>query len=180
MKKVTKGIVAAGLGVGLLVGGGGTLAYWTDNQTVGGGTITAGHLNIVTDATNTGCGAWTLDTGEQAPSVYSPGDKIVPGDVLSRQCAFTIKATGNHLRATLAVSAANFTGGNTNFGGDLTVAVTGTKIDGNAATEFTEADDGKTLTTAVTVTFNSASGNATKDYTTLLSDVTVTASQVHA
>ena len=180
MKKVTKGIVAAGLGSTLLVGGAGTLAYWTDNQVVNGGAINAGRLNIVTDATNTGCGAWTLDTGESAPSTYTVGDPIVPGDVLTRQCAYTIQAVGNHLRATLSVSAANFSGVAGNFGGDLTAAIAGTRINGTPATEFTEADNGRTLTTSVTVTFNSASGNSTKNLQTVLDNITVTATQVHS
>jgi len=180
MQKVTKGIVAAGVGATLLVGGGGTLAFWTDNQTVPGGAINAGRLNIVTDATNTGCGPWTLDTGESAPSTYTVGDPIVPGDVLSRSCAYTVQAVGNHLRATLGVSAANFSGAAGNFGGDLTAAISGTKINGTPATEITEIDNGKTLTTSVTVTFNSASGNGTKNLQTVLDTITVTANQVHS
>ena len=101
MKKVTKGIVAAGLGAALLVGGAGTMAVWTEDETVGGGAINAGHLNLVTDGTNAGCGDWMLDTGESVPSTYTAGDPLVPGDVLTRDCAYTIEAEGNHLRATV-------------------------------------------------------------------------------
>ena len=64
MKKLSEGLVAAGVGTTLLVGGAGTLAFWTEDVTVGGGAINAGHLNLVTDATNVGCGSWKLDAGE--------------------------------------------------------------------------------------------------------------------
>jgi alternate signal-mediated exported protein len=181
MKKVTKGVVAAGLGATLLVGGTGTLAYWTDSQTVTGGAINAGNLRIIIDGTNTGCGAWTLDTGESPASTYNVGDPIVPGDVLSRTCNFTIVATGNHLRATLGVSAASFSGTNTDFGGKLTAAISGTAVNNvPGVTSITDDDNGKKLTTTVTVTFDSTAGNTTKLMQSVLDTITVTATQVHA
>lgn len=179
MKKVTKGVVAAGLGATLLVGGTGTLAYWNDSQTVTGGAINAGNLRIITDATNTGCGAWTLDTGEAPASTYNVGDPIVPGDVLTRTCNYTIVAVGNHLRATLGVSATNFSGTDGDFGGMLTAAVSGTAVDNTPVTSITDADHGKKLTTTVTVTFSSAATNTTKSLQTVLDSITVTATQVH-
>lgn len=179
MNKATKGALAAGLGVAMLSGGAGTLAYWNNSQTVDGTAINAGNLQIVTDATNTGCGSWTLDTGESAPSTYNDGDPLVPGDVLTRSCAFTIKATGNHLRANLSVSAANFSGTDGNFGGMLTASLSGTAIDGTPVTSFTEDDNGKKLTTSVTVTFSSAALNNTKLMKAALDNIVVTATQAH-
>jgi alternate signal-mediated exported protein len=180
MKKLSKGLVAAGVGTTLLVGGAGTLAFWTEDVTVGGGAINAGHLNLVTDATNVGCGSWRLDTGEAPATTYTVGDKLVPGDVLTRDCAYTIQAVGNHLRATVGVSAVNFSGTNTDFAGNLTAAVTGPKVNGVTASEFTDANNGQALTATVTVTFNSAAGNATEDMQSVLDAITVTATQVHA
>src|SRR4051794_15395746 len=100
MKKSSKGALAVGAGVALLLGGSGTLAFWSDSKPITGGAINSGHLRLVTDATNTGCGGWYLDSAEGAPVAYTVGDPIVPGDVLSRDCAYTVQATGNHLRAT--------------------------------------------------------------------------------
>jgi alternate signal-mediated exported protein len=180
MKKATKGTLASGVGVLLFLGGAGTLAFWTDSQAITGGAINTGHLRIVTDATNTGCGAWTLDSAESAPSTYTVGDPLVPGDVLTRDCAFTVQATGNHLRATVGITAVNFSGANGDFGGKLNASVSAVKIDGTPVTSFTEADNGGSLTASVTVTFDPSAVNATEDLATLLDSLTLTATQVHA
>ncbi len=180
MKNVTKGIVAAGLGATLLVGGAGTMAVWTEGVTVGGGAINAGHMDLVTDATNTGCGAWTIDTGESIPTTYTVGDKLVPGDVLSRNCAYTISAVGNHLRATVATSAVNFSGTSTDFAGNLHATVSALKVNGVTATSFTDDNNGQALTATVSVTFDNTAGNATENMTTVLDAITVTATQVHS
>jgi alternate signal-mediated exported protein len=180
VKKATKGAVAAGIGGVLLLGGAGTVAFWTDNEPITGGTIASGHLRIVTDGTNQGCGAWELDTAESAPTAYTVGQPLVPGDVLTRDCAFTVQATGNHLRATVGISAVNFSGAASDFGGQLHASVSAVKIGGTPVSSFTEADDGGTLTASVSVTFDSAAPNGTEDLATFLDSLTLTATQVHA
>ncbi|MFS3129539.1 alternate-type signal peptide domain-containing protein [Nocardioides sp. Bht2] len=182
MNKSTKGALALGAAAALLVGGVGSLAYWTDSETVPGGTVNAGHLDLVTDATNAGCGQWTLDSGESAPATYAAGDPLVPGDVLNKTCAFTIAAEGNHLRAQVSATASNLTG---DLAPGLVVSATGLTVNGAAATEFTEANDGQALGVTVSVeftdpgsadnTFNSTS----TQFQAVLDDITVTAQQVH-
>jgi alternate signal-mediated exported protein len=164
----------------ILLGGAGTLAAWTNSRTITGGTITSGHLAIVTDATNTGCGPWKLDDGEQPAYNYVAGNPIVPGDVLSRSCAFTVRATGNHLRATVGISAVNFSGVNGTFGGKLTASVSAVRLNGTPVTSFTETDNGATLTANVTVTFNANADNSTQSLSTYFDNLTLTAQQVHA
>lgn len=179
MKKASKGAVAAGTGALLLLGGGGTLAYWSDSDTVAGGGFDSGQLRLETDGTNAGCGNWMLQHGANPSAVYLPGDKIVPGDVLTRQCAFTVKAEGRHLRATVGIGSATFTpGGATAFGGMLTPSVSALYVDGAPRTELTEGDDEKALTVSVTVTFNSAAGNSTQDLSTVLDNLAITTTQV--
>jgi alternate signal-mediated exported protein len=180
MKKATKGTLASAVGVLLFLGGAGTLAFWTDSQPIAGGAINSGHLKIVTDATNTGCGSWKLDSAESAPATYTVGDPLVPGDTLTRDCSFTVKATGNHLRATVGITAVNFSGTDGDFSGKLNASVSAVKIDGTPVTSFTEADNGGTLTASVTVTFDSGALNGTEDLATLLDSLTLTATQVHA
>ena len=180
MKKLTKGVLAVSAGAALILGGAGTLAAWTDSKTISGGSITSGHLQLATDATNTGCTVWKLDSGESAPVTYSDGDPLVPGDVLTKTCAFTVRATGNHLRATVGISAVNFSGTNGNFGGKLQTAVSGVKINGTPVTEITEQDNGTTMSASVTVTFDSTAGNTSEDLSTILDSLTLTATQVHA
>jgi alternate signal-mediated exported protein len=178
MRTSTKGIIAATVGAILLLGGMGSLAYWTDSKSVQGGTINGGHMSLVVDSTNTGCGAWTLDAGEAAASTYTVGDPLVPGDVITRICHYTVHASGNHLRSTLAVSSPTFTGTGNDFDGKLTASVSSLKLDGVPATSFTEDDDGKSLSAAVAVTWNS-NDTAHSDATTALDDLVLTASQVH-
>ncbi|RHW25475.1 alternate-type signal peptide domain-containing protein [Nocardioides immobilis] len=183
MKKTTKGALAAAAAAALMVGGAGTLAFWTDDETIPGGTIDAGHLDLVTDTTNTGCGAWVLDSGEQAPETWANGAPLVPGDVLTKECLFTIDAQGNHLRATVAASAPAATG---TLAAGLAIDATDITVGGVADTEFTEADDGAALGVTVTVEFtdpgvadNTYNDPAT-DITAVLNDITVTATQVHS
>lgn len=180
MKKATKGTLASGVGVLLFLGGAGTLAFWTDSEPITGGAINTGHLRIVTDATNTGCGGWQLDSAESAAATYTVGEPLVPGDTLTRDCSFTVSANGNHLRATVGITAANFSGGDGDFGGKLNASVSAVKIDGTPVTSFTEADDGGTLTASVTLTFDSTALDNTEDLATFLDSLTLTATQVHA
>ena len=175
MNKSTKGAVAAGSAVVLLMGGLGTLAYWTDSETLGGGSLNSGHLDIVTDATNTGCGAWELDSGESAPTTYTAGDPLVPGDVLTRLCNYTIAAEGNHLRATVSADVPTLTG---DLADSLTIAPANIEVNGAAATEFTEDNDGQKLSVELQVTFNSTVTDD-MDVSAVLGDLTLTATQVH-
>ena len=75
MKKITKGAIALGAAALLLAGGAGTMAAWSDEASLGGGEVTAGHLRI----TEAAAGAWTWADGE----TFDPAtDLIVPGDVV--------------------------------------------------------------------------------------------------
>jgi alternate signal-mediated exported protein len=176
MQKSAKGAIAAVAAAFLLVGGGGSLAYWTSTQDVTGGIINSGHMNITTDATNTGCGDWTLDSVVSGPA-YVPEDPLVPGDVLSKICNYTIEASGNHLQATVEASAPDVIGA---LADALDVAATDIEVNGAPASIFTEANDGQTLSLTVTVTFASGSDNLTQDLAAVLDDITITATQVHA
>ena len=94
MNKSTKGALAAGAAAVLLLGGAGSLAFWTDSETIDGGTVESGHLKLA-DGT---CGdGWLLDGG----AVFVPGTKLVPGDTLTKTCSYTVDAAGDHLTAEL-------------------------------------------------------------------------------
>ncbi len=178
MRESTKAALAAVTGAALLLGGAGSLAYWTDTESVGGGDLNAGTLALTTDATNIGCGAWQLDAAEIPGQTYLTGDPLVPGDVLTRVCSYTITAVGNHLRATVGVSSPSFSGAGGSFGGNLGAAVSAVQVNGAAATEFTDANNGQTLRAEVSVTWSSAeTGNM--GASTVLDDLTLTAEQVH-
>ena len=196
MKKSTKGAFAAGAAGVLLLGGAGSLAYWSDAQDVDGGTLTSGDMRISAPS----CGAgWTLDAGEDGPgAAFDPAtDLLVPGDVITQTCTTTFTGTGEHLRATL--DATPGTGSDGLFAGAspmLTLAVgslesssDGTTWVAVPTTGLTEANDGDQVRVALTVTFNSAAANPTtaapaepetRNVASVLDDITITAEQVHS
>lgn len=178
MKKTTKGALAAGGAAVLLLGGAGSLAYWTAGSTVNGGSVNSGHLKL-TDTTTGGCSAavWVIDGAEDRPGItFDPATmKLVPGDVITKTCTYSIDAVGEHLRANASVTGGSATGALAPF---LTVA--GTFTDGGTPlTSITEANNNDALTAKITVTFNGASDNTSFDLNAVLSDLAVTLTQVH-
>lgn len=105
MKKTTKGAVAIGAGTLLLLGGGGTLAVWNATETVDGGTVYAGALEL-SDITE---GTWYYPADAADPDavdgdgLYELGDEfdpdadtVVPGDYLIYSVSdIDITALGN-------------------------------------------------------------------------------------
>ncbi|MEO6606136.1 MAG: alternate-type signal peptide domain-containing protein [Aeromicrobium sp.] len=178
MKKSTKGAFAAGAAGVLLLGGAGSLAFWSDSDIIGGGTINAGNISI-TEANPGTCAAapFIFDAGENGAHNYVPGTStIVPGDQLTKVCTFTVSAAGDHLRATLAA-----TGGAE--GGDL-AAETATSavftVNGNTQTTLTSADNNATLVATITVDFPyGAATNGSQGDSLTVSDYTIALTQVH-
>jgi alternate signal-mediated exported protein len=178
MNKTTKGALAAGAAATLLLGGAGSLAYWNATTTVGGATVNSGTLTL-TDATEGTCAAapWKIDSGESpAGADFDPATELlVPGDVITKTCTYTLGATGTHLRATLGA-----TGGTASGTLSSALTVSSTFKDGaEEVTEVTEANDGDTLTAEISVTFKGASDNSTQDQTAALADYVVTLTQAH-
>lgn len=187
MNRTTKCALAAGAAATLLLGAAGMLAYWSDEETIDGTDVNDGSLALVIDCVNTGCGAWELDTGEldtgeAAPTTYVDGDRLVPGDVLTKVCAYTIQAEGDHLRATVGVSTPTLTAGTGSFGSDVVADVSNPTVDGLSATSFTDDDDddGDALVATISVTFDPASTNSTQDASAVLEDLTLSANRVHS
>lgn len=178
MRAKVKAALALGSAAALVSGLGGTLAFWNQDLPVGGTAVNGGLLQLVTDATHTGCGAWALDAVGGLTS-YTPGEPLVPGDTLTRVCTFTIVAQGKHLRATVGVSNPLFSGSDGNFGGALTATVGALTIDGTPRTSFTSADDGKALQVSVTVEWD-PTDVLHQGATSVLDGLTLSAHQVHS
>ncbi|MCD4525152.1 alternate-type signal peptide domain-containing protein [Nocardioides sp. cx-173] len=178
MKKTTKGALAAAAAGSILLGGAGTLAYWTDTSTSPGGTITGGTLSLV----NPTC-TWTLEhTGATTQTAITQAGianvRLVPGDKATQTCTSQITATGDNLAATLSVT------NPFNDSGDLAPAISLTssfKVGTQAVTRITSADNAKNLQTVVVVDFpfgtedNSTNGAKTE----VIPDFVVTATQVN-
>lgn len=192
MKKATKGALAAAAAGSLMLGGAGSLAYWTATGTVQGGSFTAGSMTL----TDGNCAlVWSYNTG-----MASAGDDvttIVPGDEITKTCTMDLEAVGDNLSATLdapATVALNPPGSDTTV--NATVATTYTLPDGaDVGTDpdplvdgdtLTSANDGQTITVTYVVTIpygnalvgaGSINGNATQTLVTDLDDLTVTLTQ---
>lgn len=102
MKKSTKALIAGGIGVALLVGGAGTVAFWTDEADGGDGVITAGTLDLGTPAG----GGWEISHAGDgsgtatAPVAFNPeSDQIVPGDILTYAQNIPVTLEGENIAA---------------------------------------------------------------------------------
>ena len=178
MHATVKGALAAGAAGTLLLGGAGTLAYWSSTGSVGGGTINAGDLQL--DSSSCTTATWTVSNTVEgvtdAPFVLGT-DEIVPGDVLTKVCSIGITAVGENLRANLAVTDGTTTASTMSVGA-YTVSG-GFTMGGSPVTSITDADSGETIDATITVTFpiGSAVDNDSKNKNIVLTDYTVTATQ---
>ncbi|MET0931961.1 MAG: alternate-type signal peptide domain-containing protein [Aeromicrobium sp.] len=180
MKKSTKGALAASAAGVLLLGGAGSLAYWTADGTADGGVITAGDLKLTDGA----CG----DGWEYADGAASAGDPVVlfvPGDVITQQCTFELQATGDNLTATVnAPTSVSYTSAPDADALTLTADTTFTIGDPAVALGpvVTSENDGDTITATFVVTIpygdTVINGNDTQDIVASLNDLTVTLTQV--
>lgn len=168
MNKLVKGSIAGAAGIALLLGGAGTLAMWNSTADLSGNTITAGELKVAA-------------TGNWDKTIT----KWVPGDTATYTGNLTVTASGDNLKADLAlVKDAMFTGALASVL-DVTFAVTGTLPTGvtGAGGVYTiapNANDNLTLPVTVTVTFpfGGAVDNTTQLGTANLSLIDFTLTQV--
>lgn len=96
MNKLVKGAIATGVGIVLLMGGAGTLAYWNAGTNLGGATITAGNLTVAPVAN----GQWK----NGASNITIGSFRTVPGDTLTYTQDVTLTATGDNLKFTVGLS----------------------------------------------------------------------------
>lgn len=180
MKKSTKGVLAASTAGVLLLGGAGSLAYWTADQDIPGGSVTSGTLTL---GAPTCTGGWTLDGGD----TFTPGtSNLVPGDTITKICDLSLVADGEHIGADLTIDDTA-----------LTASALATALDADA-TFTVDGDPYAPITTAgtyavqATITVDSPYGgpvttdpltgddNTTKAGSTVLDDISVVAVQTHA
>ena len=152
----TKAIVAIAAGTALLLGGAGTLAYWSTSQSLTAGTVTSGDLDLTL-----GTGVWTLDGVLTSPTVVADPStvRIVPGDMLTLEQPVTVTLVGDNLEADLTVDVtAAIPSANAN---DFTVAltVTGATANGVNTYRLKPADVTAPLQATLTITFNSATAD---------------------
>lgn len=183
MKKSTKGAIAAGAAAVLLLGGAGTLAYWSDSATVPGGSVNTGELALSDGDCDT---AWTYAASNSAQP-GQPVTNIVPGDTIAKECTFTITAEGDNLEAELtAPDTVSFAPAPAASTLDADVAVSYVVGDaGDVDTVITEANDGETVTATITVTFpfgdeTAVNANDTQNLLVTLGNITVDLEQIES
>jgi len=175
MKKSTKGALAAGTAAVLMLGGAGSLAYWSQGATLNAGSFKTGTLGLAAGTCDTN---WTYATGSDSGNAAT---LIVPGDVIQKKCTYTITATGDHLTAALTTPATvAFTPAATGTN-KMSVAAT-YQLNGNAITTVTSANNGQTVTATIAVTFpfgdaTASDINDTQNLTEALNALTVTLTQ---
>ena len=190
MKRSTKGALAASAAGILLLGGAGSLAYWTADGEANGGSITAGTLTLGDGACDA---AWTYATGSAGAG--GTVTLFVPGDVVTKQCTFAVGATGDNLAAEVGAPASVTydsvpTGTSLSLTADTTFAISGSPgrvlVDGDT---ITSADGGQTITATfeVTIPFGTdetgapiVNGNDTQGIVATLDALTVTLTQVQS
>lgn len=174
MKKSAKGAIAAAAAGVLLLGGAGSLAFWSDSSTISGGEVVSGTLAL-SDAV---CGDdWVYATGNARA-----GEKvnlIVPGDSISKACTFNVTATGDNLTADLTTPAEIpiTTTDSTTF--TATVAAAYTIEDVPAEPTITSDNNGNEVTATITATFpfgdkTATNANDTQGVTATLDAIDVT------
>lgn len=177
MKKSAKGALAAAAAGTLLLGGAGSLAYWTDSKDVGTANLTSGSITLgaPTCTGSAGLHGWQLDNGD----AFVPGTtKLVPGDSISKVCNLTLTLVGAHIGADLSIDTANLTGDSTTLAAELDPSATFT-IDGNSVTSVTNPG---TYTVQATVSVGFDGPNATNDSQNgniNLDAIDITADQTH-
>ncbi|KQY59139.1 hypothetical protein ASD11_05985 [Aeromicrobium sp. Root495] len=182
MKKSTKGALAAGGAAVLLMGGVGTLAYWSDSATITGTSISSGKLSITDDT----CGSWILDKGVVGKEATYGTQLLVPGDSLTKVCTYKVNAAGAHLSATLTTPATAGATGTLTSAPTKSLPVTAsyqvaTAADGTGAvpadTTIDSTDDGKFLIATIKVGFpygsTTVNGNDTQEKAATIGDIAI-------
>jgi len=176
MKKTTKGVLAASAAGALLLGGAGSLAFWTDAVTINGASIATGEFSL--SAPDCGNG-WHLDG---SPTTNYTNQLLVPGDTLTENCSFTVTAKGSHITADFDVTGGGYTGAAALLAETTVTPVY--KVNGSpVGTTGVAIADGDTVTVDLTLDFDGPGAtNATNvpgGMSAALANITVTATQGH-
>ncbi|GAA4824832.1 alternate-type signal peptide domain-containing protein [Nocardioides caeni] len=173
MKKTTKGALAAGSAAVLLMGGAGTLAFWTDSDVVDGGSVTAGDLSLTTGS----CEDWVYADAD----VLGPGETVnlvVPGDTIEKTCTASIDGTGDHLRATVEIDQASVA--DISLGSDV-LDVSAVLTEPVGADTGVDVDGPTPVSITITVAYPYGDENIDSELATAdLDAITLNAVQVHS
>lgn len=174
MNRTTKGALAGGAAAVLLLGGVGTLAFWTDTDIIAGTDIDSGHLSLGTPV----CTGWLLDGG----AAYV-AQVLVPGDTLTQVCTYTVDTEGEHLTASFDATGPSDITGAPELMSEIGFTDTYT-VDGGADDDTdVPIENGDVLVATLTITWplgdEDNDSNVVTGLSASLADVTVVATQTH-
>ncbi|MFI7483006.1 alternate-type signal peptide domain-containing protein [Kocuria sp. M1R5S2] len=192
MNKLTKGSLAAGAGIVLLLGGTGTFMSWNDSAAVDGATVVSGHLDVAAAT-----GTWAVNG---VPVTDIGTYPVVPGDTVEYTTDLTVTAEGESLEATLGLTGDSIAAADPAAGADVALAAeldrtasialatgnTGllsvTDTDGDGVYTVDAGAESATATMTATVTiqfpFTGEDQNASQDGSVTLADMAVNLTQV--
>ena len=187
MERLTKAAIATGGAAVLLLGGAGTMAYWTAQGTATGTALVSGTL----EATDGSCTAWEFDESDGGDGTVDglvggePADiLIVPGDTVVTACTVTVKGTGDHLKVTADLDSEPSFVETTPLAAALAPEVEVVSVlvgDVDVTTTGVDLSDGAEVDLVVTVTvqfpYGDAPDDTTKGLTATLDDLTITVTQ---
>ncbi|QHC57524.1 alternate-type signal peptide domain-containing protein [Rathayibacter sp. VKM Ac-2760] len=155
MKKTTKGAIAAGAAAVLLLGGAGTLAFWSDSAPIDAGAIDSGNLTL-----DVAAGTWADATpGTTTGTAFDPAtDLIVPGDIIQYTTNATVTGIGKNLEATFSADLPAAAGTLAPYV-DTELTVAGETDGGDSLVFDFEDGDSQTFPVIVTFTFDPGTQN---------------------
>jgi len=176
MNKTTKGAIAAAAAGVLLLGGAGTLAYWTDTATVDGADINSGHFKLDTTACDSA--NWLIDGG----ATYTT-QLLVPGDTLTKTCSVTVDIAGAHLTHADFDVTDPAESGSAALTDELSPTVDIQKGGSSLGTTNVAIADNDTLDVVMTITWpygvEDNDSNQAAGLSATISDLTVVGTQLH-
>ncbi|MBO0607603.1 alternate-type signal peptide domain-containing protein [Myceligenerans salitolerans] len=179
MERLTKAALATGGAALLLLGGAGTLAYWTAEGTAEGPDIVSGSFSLSSSSCED---TWTLDDG----TPLTGGSALVPGDTVTLECVYTIAGEGQHLAlGDVTVSAPTWETENA-FTAELTLTDPSFTVNGTEPALPAPIATGDTVEVLLGVNFDGPGATNASQSTTgaeliaALDTVTVTMTQAHA
>jgi len=172
--KLTKALVATGVGVALLAGGGGTFAAWSDSATVRPGSIMSGQLKF---GALTG-GSWRSDS--EGPISNIADYRIVPGETLIYSQSVELIAEGAALTYEFGTNVSAPAVTVDSELADVLEQKAVITVGGNEATGPVEMKEGRQVVAvelAITVPFDAVEGTTAQNQKVNLENVTLTATQ---
>ncbi|MGK9147661.1 alternate-type signal peptide domain-containing protein [Plantibacter flavus] len=187
MHRITKGVIAVVAATALLIGGGGSLAYWQQTDTIADGSLSFGTGELSFE--QTGSDVWRLDGVAQTSDDQSTL-LLVPGRTLSFERQYEITADGDGLSAEITATLGALTATDADapgpdpaaFDGGIvpTFTVTGDAIAPSPTDGVYRITGSGTITVVITLAwpFDAETDASTMDQLLRLEATTVTLTQV--